>query len=98
MSTGFEPSAGLSWICCCAEKIMYHSENFDPNFFLARIHKNTSAADLEAGEGALTRDLQACKDQLKKLVKENFDCFISCKNTIDGKNLVFAQVLATSGQ
>ncbi|KAJ7561112.1 hypothetical protein O6H91_03G014300 [Diphasiastrum complanatum] len=65
------------------EKVLYHSENFDPKFFLARIHQNTSAADLEAGDVALKRDLQNRKQQLKKLVKENFDCFISCKNTID---------------
>lgn len=67
---------------------MYHSENFDPKFFLARIHQNTSAAELEAGEGALKANLQNRKDQLKKLVKENFDCFISCKNTIDGQILL----------
>ena len=73
-----------------AEKVLYHSEKFDPRFFLARIHQNTSAYDLEAAGGALKRDLQSRKEQLKKLVKENFDCFISCKNTIDGNySIVF---------
>lgn len=70
-----------------AEKVMYQLEHFDPKIFLARIHKSTSSSDLVAGEGVLITDLQNCKDQLKKLVKENFDCFISCKNTIDGKRL-----------
>lgn len=65
------------------EKVIYHSEKFDSKFFLARIHQNTSAYDLEAAGDALKRDLQSRKEQLKKLVKENFDCFISCKNTID---------------
>lgn len=70
----------------CAEKVIYHSEKFDPRFFLARIHQHTSAQDLEAAGGALKRDLQRRKELLKRLVKENFDCFISCKNTIDGNN------------
>ncbi len=69
------------------DKVMYHSEKFDPKVFLARIHQNTSAADLEAGEDALREDLQSRKNQLKKLVKDHFDCFISCKNTIDGNYL-----------
>ncbi|CAM6105264.1 unnamed protein product [Calypogeia fissa] len=76
------------------EKVMYHSENFDPKVFLARIHKNTGASDLEAGEGALKTDLQLCKEQLKKLVKENFDCFISCKNTIDDIHSKLQQIEA----
>jgi hypothetical protein len=71
-----------------AEKVIYHSEKFDSKFFLARIHQNTSAYDLEAAGDALKRDLQSRKEQLKKLVKENFDCFISCKNTIDGNNSI----------
>lgn len=73
----------------CVEKIIYHSEKFDPRFFLARIHQNTSAHDLEDAGDALRRGLQSRKEQLKKLVKENFDCFISCKNTIDGNDSIF---------
>lgn len=73
------------------EKVMYHSEKFDPKYFLSRIHQATSAAALEAGDRALKQDLQNRKEQLKKLVKENFDCFISCKNTIDG-TLILLQV------
>lgn len=79
----------INWFCLGAEKVIYHSEKFDPKFFLARIHQNTSAYDLEAAGDALKRDLQNRKEQLKKLVKENFDCFISCKNTIDGEHTGF---------
>jgi len=71
-----------------AEKVVYHSEKFEPRFFLARIHQRTSARDLDAAGDALKRDLQSRKEQLKKLVKENFDCFISCKNTIDGNGFI----------
>lgn len=74
------------------EKIIYHSEKFDPRFFLARIHQNTSAHDLEDAGDALRRGLQSRKEQLKKLVKENFDCFISCKNTIDDIHLKLQQI------
>lgn len=72
----------------CVEKVIYHSEKFEPRFFLSRIHHNTSAHDLEAAGDALKRDLHSRKEQLKKLVKENFDCFISCKNTIDGNGSI----------
>ncbi|KAL5714951.1 Exocyst complex component S5A [Ranunculus cassubicifolius] len=65
------------------EKLIFISEKFDPKLFLSRIHQNTSAADLEAGALALKTDLKGRTQQKKKLVKENFDCFVSCKTTID---------------
>lgn len=49
------------------------------------MHQNTLAADLERAEEGLNQDLKQRNNELKKLVKENFDCFISCKNTIDGE-------------
>lgn len=76
------------------EKIMYHSEKFDPKFFLSRIHQSTSHAELEAGEQSLKVDLQSRKQQLKQLVKENFDCFVSCKNTIDDIHSKLQQIEA----
>ncbi|XP_014513511.1 exocyst complex component SEC5A isoform X1 [Vigna radiata var. radiata] len=65
------------------DKLMYFSENFDAKLFLARIHSNTSAADLEAGALALKTDFKSRTEQRKQLVKDNFDCFVSCKTTID---------------
>ncbi|KAK4801667.1 hypothetical protein SAY86_022154 [Trapa natans] len=65
------------------EKLMYFSENFDAKLFLSRIHQNTSAADLEAGSHALKTDFKGRTQQRKQLVKDNFDCFVSCKTTID---------------
>lgn len=65
------------------EKLMYFSENFDAKIFLSRIHQDTSAADLEGGALALKTDLRGRTQQRKQLVKENFDCFVSCKTTID---------------
>ncbi|KAH7351648.1 hypothetical protein KP509_19G007800 [Ceratopteris richardii] len=37
-------------------------------------------------------DLQQRKQQLKSLVKENFDCFVSCKNTIDDIHMKLQQI------
>ncbi|GLJ54776.1 hypothetical protein SUGI_1176620 [Cryptomeria japonica] len=74
------------------EKVMYHSENFDARYFLSRIHQNTSAADLEAGALALKTDLRDRTQQRKQLVKENFDCFVSCKTTIDDIQLKLKQI------
>ncbi|KAK7391152.1 hypothetical protein VNO78_19563 [Psophocarpus tetragonolobus] len=65
------------------EKLLYFSENFDAKLFLSRIHSNTSAADLEAGALALKTDFKSRTEQRKQLVKDNFDCFVSCKTTID---------------
>lgn len=67
-----------------AEKLLYFSEKFDAKMFLSWIHQETSAADLEAGALALKTDLKGRTQQKKQLVKENFDCFVSCKTTIDG--------------
>ncbi|CAA7400277.1 unnamed protein product [Spirodela intermedia] len=65
------------------ETIMYYSENFDARVFLSRVHKDTSSADLESGALTLKTDLKGRTQQRKQLVKENFDCFVSCKTTID---------------
>ncbi|XP_057966275.1 exocyst complex component SEC5A-like [Malania oleifera] len=65
------------------EKLIYFSEKFDAKLFLSRIHQDTTAADLEAGALALKTDLKGRTQQKKQLVKENFDCFVSCKTTID---------------
>ncbi|ONK55243.1 uncharacterized protein A4U43_UnF5970 [Asparagus officinalis] len=65
------------------EKVIYTSPDFDPKVFLSRVHQETSAADLEAGALTLKTDLKGRTKEKKKLVKENFDCFVSCKTTID---------------
>lgn len=68
--------------------MLYFSENFDAQLFLSRIHSNTSAADLESGALALKTDFKSRTEQRKQLVKDNFDCFVSCKTTIDGMDYV----------
>ncbi|EYU36852.1 hypothetical protein ABFS82_14G306300 [Erythranthe guttata] len=65
------------------EKMNYYSEKFDAKLFLARVHLDTSAAELESGALSLKTDLNGRTQQKKQLVKENFDCFVSCKTTID---------------
>ncbi|KAL3845429.1 hypothetical protein ACJIZ3_002832 [Penstemon smallii] len=65
------------------EKLNYYSEKFDAKLFISRVHLDTSAADLESGALSLKTDLKGRTQQKKQLVKENFDCFVSCKTTID---------------
>ncbi|XP_051149819.1 exocyst complex component SEC5A-like isoform X2 [Andrographis paniculata] len=65
------------------EKLNYYSEKFDAKLFVSRVHMDTSAADLESGAFSLKNDLRGRTQQKKQLVKENFDCFVSCKTTID---------------
>eukprot|EP00268_Persea_americana_P003171 TRINITY_DN10951_c1_g4_i1.p1 TRINITY_DN10951_c1_g4~~TRINITY_DN10951_c1_g4_i1.p1 ORF type:complete len:1087 (-),score=200.15 TRINITY_DN10951_c1_g4_i1:470-3730(-) len=64
-------------------KLMYFAEDFDAKLFLSHIHQDTPAADLESGALVLKTDLKGRTQQKKQLVKENFDCFVSCKTTID---------------
>ncbi len=45
--------------------------------------QETTLADLQQGRDNLQRELRERTGQLKALVKENFDHFISCKTTID---------------
>lgn len=75
----------IGFIFTFAEKVMYTSPNFQPKLFLTRVHQETSAADLESGALTLKNHLKGWTQQKKQLVKENFDCFVSCKTTIDGK-------------
>ncbi|KAI3496105.1 hypothetical protein L1887_38455 [Cichorium endivia] len=65
------------------DRLMFFSERFDPKLFITRIHQFTAAADLESGASALKTDILGRTQQRKQLVKENFDCFVSCKTTID---------------
>ncbi|KAF3643604.1 Exocyst complex component SEC5B [Capsicum annuum] len=65
------------------DRLNYFSEKFDSKLFLSRIHQDTTSADLEAGAVSLKTDLKGRMQQKKQLVKENFDCFVSCKTTID---------------
>ncbi|KAK4387384.1 Exocyst complex component SEC5A [Sesamum angolense] len=78
-----DPSARQPCLHGFTEKLNYYLEVFDAKLFLSRVHLDTSAADLEAGALTLKNDLRGRTQQKKQLVKENFDCFVSCKTTID---------------
>lgn len=65
------------------EKILPSEEGFDPETYLAVFHGESSAPQLAAGVRALERELGESTGQLKQLVKQNFERFISCKTTID---------------
>ncbi|KAK3189915.1 hypothetical protein Dsin_029476 [Dipteronia sinensis] len=66
------------------KKLMNFSENFEAKLFLSRVHQDTSGADLKSGALGLITDLKGQTQQRKLLVKDNFDCFVSCKTIIDG--------------
>ncbi|UPQ98162.1 subunit Sec5 of exocyst complex [Chloropicon primus] len=63
--------------------LLASSDSFDPKKYLGRVHRNSSQADLQKGQLYLTKQLNEGKDQRMLLVKENFERFIKCKNTID---------------
>ncbi|KAI7903981.1 exocyst complex component Sec5-domain-containing protein [Cokeromyces recurvatus] len=63
--------------------IMIANKKFQPRQFLLQVHKNTSYNDLVAGEDRLRRGVDQRAEALKNLVHQNFDRFVSAKNTID---------------
>ena len=56
---------------------------FDPKLFLRKVHQNTSYNDLLVGADRLRYTLDQKSEALKNLVQNNFDRFVSAKNTID---------------
>ena len=63
--------------------LLASSDAFDPKTYLGKVHRDSSQEDLKKGQLHLTKQLNEGKDQRMLLVKENFERFIKCKNTID---------------
>ncbi|GJP68211.1 hypothetical protein CLOP_g24943 [Closterium sp. NIES-67] len=66
-----------------AEKVIVFGPKFSSPFYLGRVHDDTSIEELRAGMATLGADMENQQQQLKTLVKENFDSFVSCKSTIE---------------
>lgn len=63
--------------------LMITNKMFQPLHFLLQVHKHTTYNDLVAGEDRLRKGVDQRAEALKSLVHQNFDRFISAKNTID---------------
>jgi exocyst complex component 2 len=63
--------------------MMITNKKFQPRHFLLQVHKDTSYNDLVNGEESLRRGVDQRAEALKSLVHQNFDRFVSAKNTID---------------
>ncbi|GAA5808629.1 hypothetical protein MFLAVUS_002021 [Mucor flavus] len=63
--------------------MMITNKKFQPRQFLLQVHKDTSYNDLVSGEERLRRGVDQRVEALKSLVHQNFDRFVSAKNTID---------------
>jgi len=59
-------------------------EHFDPVGQLAGLHISTNFSELVQGMRRLGRKLSSQEEDIKQLVRDNFDRFISCKDVIDG--------------
>lgn len=64
-------------------KLQTASKTFDPWTYLGTAHSDTTREQLVGGIPMLDAALERRKDQLRQLVKENFQRFIGCKGTID---------------
>ena len=59
------------------------SSKFDSRKYLGTVYKETSLESLKKGASNLQARINDQKESRMMLVKENFDRFIKCKNTID---------------
>eukprot|EP00216_Chloropicon_sp_CCMP2111_P002918 CAMPEP_0198235158 /NCGR_PEP_ID=MMETSP1446-20131203/1069_1 /TAXON_ID=1461542 ORGANISM="Unidentified sp, Strain CCMP2111" /NCGR_SAMPLE_ID=MMETSP1446 /ASSEMBLY_ACC=CAM_ASM_001112 /LENGTH=967 /DNA_ID=CAMNT_0043916203 /DNA_START=101 /DNA_END=3001 /DNA_ORIENTATION=+ len=83
------PAANVS--SATLNMVLPSSEDFDPLQYLAKVHKDSSVSDLQRGLEFLQRQLLEGNTQRMSLVKENFERFINCKNTIDDVHLKLRQ-------
>ena len=77
--------------------LLASSDAFDPKTYLGKVHRYSSQEDLKKGQLHLTKQLNEGKDQRMLLVKENFERFIKCKNTIDDMVLAVERLLQDKG-
>ncbi|KAG9296285.1 hypothetical protein G9A89_014877 [Geosiphon pyriformis] len=59
------------------------TKTFNPKLFLRKVHHDTSFNDMLNGADRLRSTLDQKSEALKNLVQDNFDRFVSAKNTID---------------
>lgn len=64
-------------------QVLPSSSQFDPYTYLGIVHVHTSIDQLLQGTQRLRDNLGQQTEELRSLVRENFERFISCKNTID---------------
>ncbi|KAI9294339.1 hypothetical protein K502DRAFT_365926 [Neoconidiobolus thromboides FSU 785] len=65
--------------------LVFKSPKFDSRKYLSLVHKSTHYQDLILGRNYLQGEMSEREKSLRVLVKNNFDAFVSAKNTVDGK-------------
>lgn len=64
-------------------KLQLYSKHFDPVAFLKEVHYDTNYADLLNGRTNLEESVIRRDETLRSQVKQNFDRFVTAKNSID---------------
>ncbi|CAH1765291.1 8210_t:CDS:10, partial [Entrophospora sp. SA101] len=64
-------------------QLLVGTKSFNPKYFLHQVHYDTSYNDLCEGAKILRYTLDQKSEALRSLVQDNFDRFVSAKNTID---------------
>lgn len=73
-------------------------EHYDPVGQLAGLHISTNFSELVQGLRRLSRKLSSQENDIKQLVRDNFDRFTRCKDVIDGLyELISENELSESG-
>ncbi|KAG2501697.1 hypothetical protein HYH03_000199 [Edaphochlamys debaryana] len=80
-----------------ARRVLPNQEGFEPEAYLATFHADSSLSQLEKGLKSLSRELSERTGQLKKLIRNNFDRFINCKDAIDDIHSKLRKMLVKGG-
>jgi len=64
-------------------QILVGTKTFNPKLFIRQVHNETPYTDLLRGAEFLRYTLDQKSEALRNLVQDNFDRFVSAKNTID---------------
>ncbi|BFZ60508.1 Exocyst complex component S5 [Saitoella coloradoensis] len=64
-------------------QFMITSKTFQPRTFLRDVHANASYSELRTGQDWLQHSIEQRRDDVKELVGQNFDRFVTAKSTID---------------
>ncbi|EGC31294.1 hypothetical protein DICPUDRAFT_50260 [Dictyostelium purpureum] len=65
------------------EVLSLESESFSPVVFLSEVHSQTKFSELAVGMSKLKEASSSKALEIKFLVKENFEHFVKCKDTVD---------------
>lgn len=79
-------------------KYLVSSQDFSSQAFLSVVHRDTSIDELMASLEGLDRSIRGQTSQLKLVLDDNFENFVSCKSAIDDVLIAFKNLRSRAQQ